>query len=168
MKTKSINPAGALWISNGDMMCRLFLLIGLAFAVMACNSSGNQKELPGDVVNIPLSGDEKNSPTGMPEIVFETLTHDFGRVVQGEKVTFAYKFKNAGNKDLLIVKISASCGCTVVDYPRDPIPPGENGILYITFNSTAKKGYQNKQVTVMANTQPSNTVLWVKANVVTN
>jgi len=131
-----------------------------------CNRSRGGSELPADVVNIPRSASSNVDKNAVPLIVFEATTHDFGRVVQGERVTYGYKFRNEGTKDLLIVKVNASCGCTVVDYPDDPIPPGEGGVLHVTFNSTAKKGYQNKKVTVMANTQPSNTILWVKANVV--
>ena len=145
----------------------LSVVIGaMMVLVLASCQNTNKKEIPADVVSIPRSAKEVNKSDKQPEIVFENTTHDFGKVVVGEKVTFGYKFKNEGDKDLLIVKVSATCGCTAIDYPRDPMAPGSEGVLYVTFNSTAKKGFQNKRVTVMANTQPSATVLWVKANVV--
>ena len=137
----------------------------MMFGLASCQNS-NSKNIPADVVSIPRSAENSNKSEKQPKIVFENTTHDFGRVVAGEKVTFGYKFKNEGDKDLLIVKVSATCGCTAIDYPREPMSPGSEGVLYVTFNSTAKKGFQNKRVTVMANTQPSATVLWVKANVV--
>lgn len=143
----------------------LLISIVVIFSCSSCNRSGEGK-IPADLVNIPKSATDKVNDQTVPKIVFETTTHDFGRVVQGERVTYGYKFKNEGTKDLLIVKVNATCGCTVIDFPDKPIPPGEGGVLHVTFNSTAKKGYQNKKVTVMANTQPSNTILWVKANVV--
>lgn len=143
----------------------ILLCIGIAvLALSGCDNSKNER-LPATVVEINKSAQQGNTSNKEPKIVFEKETHDFGRVVQGEKVTFGFKFKNEGTKDLLIVKVNATCGCTVIDFPRNPIPPGEGGVLHVTFNSTAKNGYQNKKVTVMTNTTPSNTYLWVKANV---
>lgn len=136
----------------------------MAVASYGCDNS-KKGRLPADVVEINKSAKEGNTSAKEPKIVFEKETHDFGRVVQGEKVTFGFKFINEGGKDLLIAKVIATCGCTVIDFPRNPIAPGEGGVLHVTFNSTAKKGYQNKKVTVMTNTTPSNTYLWVKANV---
>lgn len=137
----------------------------MMFGLASCQHS-NSKDIPAEVVSIPRSAENSNKNEKQPKIVFENTTHDFGKVVAGEKVTFGYKFKNEGDKNLLLVKVSASCGCTAIDYPREPMAPGSEGVLYVTFNSTGKKGFQNKRVTVMANTQPSATVLWVKANVV--
>ncbi|PLW98034.1 MAG: hypothetical protein C0593_06715 [Marinilabiliales bacterium] len=148
------------------IMKHYLILLLLAVLIFGVGCGNNKKDsLPADIVTINKSADPDNIEKKEPRIVFEKDTHDFGRVVQGEKVTYGFKFKNEGNKDLLIVKVNATCGCTVIDYPRDPIAPGAEGVLHVTFNSTAKKGLQNKKVTVMANTQPSNTYLWVKANV---
>jgi hypothetical protein len=147
-------------------MKHYLILLLLAVLIIGVGCGNNKKDsLPADIVTINKSADPDNLAKKEPRIDFEKDTHDFGRVVQGEKVTYGFKFKNEGNKDLLIVKVNATCGCTVIDYPRDPIVPGGEGVLHVTFNSTAKKGLQNKKVTVMANTQPSNTYLWVKANV---
>lgn len=148
------------------IMKHYLILLLLAVLILGVGCGNNKKDsLPADIVTINKSADPDNIEKKEPRIVFEKDSHDFGRVVQGEKVTYGFKFKNEGNKDLLIVKVNATCGCTVIDYPRDPIAPGAEGVLHVTFNSTAKKGLQNKKVTVMANTQPSNTYLWVKANV---
>ncbi len=141
------------------------IIVFLGFVMFGCNIGSDRNNLPSDVVAINKSADNKNISPKEPELVFEKDVHDFGRVVQGEKVTYGFKFVNEGSKDLLIANVNATCGCTVIDYPRNTIAPGESGVLHVTFNSTARKGYQNKKVTVMANTQPSHTFLWVKANV---
>jgi len=86
-------------------------------------------------------------------------------VNEREKVSYKFKFKNVGNSDLLISKVSTSCGCTVGHYPKEPVKPGEEATVDVTFDSTHKKGMQNKTITILANTQPNRTILRIKANV---
>ena len=105
--------------------------------------------------------------TEFPKIKFkfDKEKHDFGKGIQGEVVTFAFKFENIGQSDLLIATVSSSCGCTVTKYSKDPIAPGEMGSIQVTFNSSGRKGYQSKSVSIMANTQPSRTILKVEARI---
>jgi hypothetical protein len=141
---------------------RLFLLLCLA-ATMSC--SNNSSQVPASVVNIPNSASGDNSLGELPKIEFQQTEHDFGKVIQGEKVSYSFKFKNSGNSDLVIAKVSTSCGCTASDYPRNPLKPGEEGTIEVSFDSEGKQGFQNKALTVVANTQPSNTELSIKAMV---
>jgi hypothetical protein len=132
--------------------------------VIASCDSGN-KGLPADVVRIPNTASGEADAGAMPRIEFDRTEHDFGKVIQGEKVTYSFKFRNTGGNDLLISNISATCGCTVTEYPRTPIKPGEENYVKVTFESSGKQGFQNKEVVVMANTQPADTRLRVTANV---
>src|SRR5215213_10177802 len=85
-------------------------------------------------------------------ITFEKQTHDFGDMVQGDKVEHTFYFVNTGNEPLLITNVQVQCGCTTPKgYPREPIPPGGKGELTIAFNSAGKIGRQNKTVTVISN-----------------
>ena len=95
----------------------------------------------------------------VPEFTFETEVHDFGTIVQGEKVAYAFKFKNTGKADLIITSAKGSCGCTVPEWPQDPIAPGEEGVIDVVFNSEGKSGQQNKKVTIVANTVPNTKIL---------
>ena len=89
-------------------------------------------------------------------IAWEKSTHDFGDVVQGDKVEHTFRFINTGNKDLVITNVEVTCGCTTPKgWPRDPIPPGERGELTVAFNSVGKIGKQNKVVTVTSNSTGS-------------
>ncbi len=90
---------------------------------------------------------KKNSP----KIEFETKEFNFGKITEGEKVDYTYTFKNTGKTDLYIRKTKASCGCTAVNQSKEAIRPGENGTIKVTFNSTHKKGMQNKIITVITN-----------------
>ncbi|MGC3944837.1 MAG: DUF1573 domain-containing protein [Chryseolinea sp.] len=87
-----------------------------------------------------------------PAITFEKSSHDFGDIVQGDKVEHVFKFTNTGNEPLIITNVQVTCGCTTPKgYPRDPIAPGGKGEITIAFNSAGKMGRQNKVVTVVSN-----------------
>ena len=151
---------------------QLVLLTGFFFLI-ACNigdttSQGQENKINPDVVNNPAtaSGDNKEAKENVPVFQFETESHDFGTIAQGDKVSFAFKFKNSGKSDLVIRSASGSCGCTVPEYSKDAIAPGKDGNLNVTFNSEGKEGMQNKTVTIIANTMPNSKVLTITGNVV--
>jgi len=127
----------------------------------------NNKVLSTDLVKNPKTVSGSEDMSQLPVIEFDKLTHDFGKVTQGEKVTFNFRFKNTGKSDLLITSVNTSCGCTASEFPREPIKPGEQKSLRVTFDSEGRKGIQNKTITVVSNCQPDITVLRIKAMVVT-
>jgi len=98
-------------------------------------------------------------------IKFEELTWDFGDVAQDEKVEHLFKFTNTGNEPLIISSAKGSCGCTVPEWPKEPIAPGQGGEMKVVFSSGKKKNKQTKTVTVQANTDPNPTRLTIKANI---
>ena len=96
----------------------------------------------------------------MPKITFkEKGIHDFGSITEGDTIEHFFKFTNTGAYPLIINNITASCGCTTPEWPRDPIEPGEESSIKVRFNSRNKEGEQNKTVTVFANTDPAMTDL---------
>ncbi len=106
------------------------------------------------------------APTGpTTTIEFAESTYDFGTVKDGEKVTHNYKFKNTGSEPLVISNAKGSCGCTVPDWPREPVAPGAEGVIKVVFNSKNKGSVegrkQTKRVTLTANTDPTNTFLTI-------
>ncbi len=96
---------------------------------------------------------------------FDELEFDFGTVTAGEKVQHAYKFKNTGSEPLIISNAKGSCGCTVPEWPREPIAPGETSEILVQFDSSNKNGNQSKRVTLTANTNPAQTFLTIKGMV---
>lgn len=90
---------------------------------------------------------------------------DFGVINEGDKVEHIFKFKNLGKTDLLVVNAQASCGCTVPEWTKQPIKPGDFGEVKIIFNSTGKPGEQRKAVTLTTNTESGREVINFKANV---
>ncbi|MFM2214003.1 MAG: hypothetical protein RL427_1266 [Bacteroidota bacterium] len=108
----------------------------------------------------------KKEVKGITEITFENLEHDFGAITQGDKVTYDFKFKNTGKTDLLIRGAKGSCGCTVPEYPKEPIAPGEGDVIKVSFNSAGKIGDQIKSVTLFCNVSEGVKVLHIKSNIV--
>lgn len=142
----------------------IFLSLFIIFGMVSCNSDSGQ--VPSDVVHNPISASGEGDLSELPSFEFREMLHDFGTVIEGEKVMYSFVFKNTGKMDLVISGVSASCGCTATKFTRDPVAPGEEGNISVTFDSRKRRGFQNKSVTVSANTQPSNTVLRIKAKVV--
>jgi hypothetical protein len=109
---------------------------------------------------------EEVKPEGpLPAFQFETVEHDFGTIKEGDIVEYTYKFKNTGDAPLIIQGAQGSCGCTVPNWTKEPIPAGAEGVVTAKFDSNGKKDLQNKTVTVTANTFPKQTVLKFKAMV---
>ena len=80
--------------------------------------------------------------------------YNFGKVVDGDKVEYNYRFRNTGNKPLVIINASASCGCTVPQKPEKPILPGEIGFIKVVFDSRGRIGETHKSITVTSNAHP--------------
>jgi len=147
-------------------LIHFFAILLMSGLISSCSSrKGKEATIPANVVGNANTDIGKTDPEKLPKIEFEKDFHDFGKIIQGEKVTFAFKFKNRGNSLLLISSVSTSCGCTVSDFPKDPVIPGGSGKIDVRFDSGSKRGPQNKTVTVFANTQPNSTNLHIKAMV---
>jgi hypothetical protein len=114
--------------------------------------------------NPTVAPEEK--PTGpLPVIQFETTDHDFGTVVEGQKVSYTYSVKNVGEAPLIIQNAQPSCGCTVPDWTKTPIPPGKTGFVKAEFDTHGKTGIQNKTITVTSNSWPKTAMIKFKAMV---
>lgn len=111
---------------------------------------------------LPENAQNTNPPTAM---AFAETSHDFGAINQDSQHTKIFEFKNTGDKPLLIETARGSCGCTVPNYPKQPIPPGETGEIEVVYSPGKQKGKQNKSVTIIANTEPRTTVLQIAADV---
>jgi hypothetical protein len=92
-----------------------------------------------------------------PRITFDKITYDFGNIKAGKKIETEYVFKNTGKSELIIRKTKASCGCTASQPEKSRLKPGESSKIKVTYDSTGKKGNENKTITVISNdtTSPS-------------
>lgn len=103
---------------------------------------------------------------GDAEITFEATSHNFGTFPESSpKVTCVFKFKNTGDGPLVIHQAIASCGCTVPQYPKEPIKPGESGQIIVTYNGAGKfPGHFKKSITIRTNGKSEMTRLYVEGD----
>lgn len=100
-----------------------------------------------------------------PKMVIATPEHDFGKVKEGEQVTFTFSVKNTGTAELVINNVSPGCGCTASDFSKS-VAPGAEGKITLSVNTTGMNGKQSRYADVITNdkTQP-NFKLWVHVEV---
>jgi hypothetical protein len=145
-------------------MMKLTFAIALLLLI-SCSGRKNDGTIDSDMVSVSASASGEDSGD-RPEIKFDEEVFDFGRITQGEQVSHTFTFKNTGDKDLLITGASASCGCTVPEWPKQPIGPGKEGKINVVFNSEGKSGLQEKTITVVTNCEPATRVIRIKGDVV--
>ncbi len=104
---------------------------------------------------VVLTDERTKQMNSMPKTTMEftDTKFDFGTITEGTLAKHAYHFKNTGSNPLLIAKAEASCGCTVPQWPKEPIPPGGEGDIVVQFNSEHRVGHQQKNVMIHSNAQ---------------
>lgn len=159
------------------MMKKFCFLLGSILLFLACEQGSTTTEVEasvtndevGDIASIirnPVTADSDEVDTSqLAKMEFDTTTFNFGSVDPGAIVTHDFEFTNTGNVPLIISDVRSTCGCTVAEWPREPIPPGGTGEIPVRFDTKNKKGIQSKPVTITANTFPAKTVLYLNGRV---
>jgi hypothetical protein len=98
------------------------------------------------------------------DLIFRTYTHQFGRLDYGEKADFDYVFKNTGKDTIIITNVKAKCGCTPVEWPKNPIYPGDKGKITIQYDTSIYGNFQ-KSIYVFTNEGSQGIKLSVSGNV---
>ncbi len=124
------------------MNVRFFILILFVATIFvsACSGSGSSKEKKVDTDTVAYA-----------EIKFDTTVYNFGKILEGEQVTYKFDFTNIGKKSLVIEKVETSCGCTVPEYDKKPVEPGQRGYVRVKFDSSNKEGTVYKTVKITSN-----------------
>lgn len=164
----------------------LFSVVALVFIATSCGNADMEKRIANlerRVNQLENGGVVRNNGTTIPSTTVantpeqmiggnaafkwdETL-YNFGNIQQGEVVNHTFKFTNTGSEALLIQSASASCGCTVPNYPKEAIAPGGTGEIVVRFDSKGKNGQQSPVITIVANTNPKQTRLSLRGFVQT-
>lgn len=150
--------------TNTSAIHKLTLLTLTLFCVLVSCSPETSEGIDTSAVSNSSSAEGKSSD--VPNIKFDEEEFDFGKIIQGEKVSHAFFFRNTGNKNLIISSASGSCGCTVPEWPKEPILPGQSNKIEVIFSSEGKSGYQEKTVTVVTNCEPSTRVIRIKCEII--
>lgn len=153
---------------------KLILLCFLSLVLLSCNNGSNggvqEIEEPGgnylDVIKMPISADGKRDTENVPVIQFEKDVINFGRVQEGEVVEAEFVFTNVGNAPLLITNAQSTCGCTIPQYPKELIQPGEVDTIKVRFDTKNRPNWQSKPVTIYSNTYPNQMVVTLEGLVI--
>lgn len=121
----------------------------------------------------PASKTSPELPTHLKEgnmkattVKWNMESHAYGKVKAGTKIKHTFKFKNTGKEPLLISKVKPSCGCTTPSYSKELVPPGGDGFIDVTVDTSGKSGLQNNTVTVFLNTGERTKTLRLKGEVI--
>jgi hypothetical protein len=130
----------------------------------------NGESVPSNVISLTANVKEDFSKLTAEEFtssavaVFDTTAFDFGSVPGNSKVEHEFILTNKGKSDLYVRKVSASCGCTVVQPSKTMIPPGDSTVIKVTYNTQGHNGADKKAITVITNDpRKSKSILWIKA-----
>src|SRR5688500_17244752 len=100
------------------------------------------------------------------KILFKEDTYNFGDIPEGPQVTHEFKFTNTGKEPLILSNVRASCGCTTPSWPKEPILPGKEGAILVTYNTQGRPRNFSKTVTSTSNADEPNRVIDIKGDVI--
>ncbi len=120
-------------------------------AVIACSACMNSEKKQGPTANTAYAPMDSTKFTTIQWL--DSTSRDFGKIAEGKKLEVSYRFKNTGDKPLIIQKVQPSCGCTIAEQPTEPVLPGDEGTIKAAFNSENHVGVNHKTLYVYANTK---------------
>jgi len=144
-------------------MRQLLVVTIFTLAVSCLNKTDKEKSSELTASNVPVA------PTPSTAVVDESKltsiqwldsSKSMGTVTEGGTIKINYRFKNSGTKPLVIESVKPACGCTVADYPKEPIAPGQEGEITAEFDTKGREGVQKKNITVVANTRENTYTLY--------
>ncbi len=141
------------------MMKSILLLCVASCILISCKNNYAHDDAQGDKQTV------SNDSANVTQVQWMDTVKDLGTVTEGQKLEVSFRFKNVGDKPLVIERVQPSCGCTVADPPKEAIAPGAEGVIKGVFDSNGRVGPNHKTMTVYANTaQPRDLVFNVVVN----
>ncbi|GAA5220384.1 hypothetical protein GCM10025777_10140 [Membranihabitans marinus] len=146
----------------------IFLILMLILTWESCglgDQDTKENEIDTNIsasIAIPVEVDHVIDTANVAKISFEYTTTSFDTIPQGTIVTKTYPFQNTGLRPLIISDVTTSCGCTAVEIPEGIIEPGQSSSITVEFDSSDRKGYQNKTINIIGNTFPTRTLLYLQ------
>jgi hypothetical protein len=127
-----------------------FFIAGIIISCTSTDKPSSKEQATRDSLNKVSLADSANFTTIQ---WLDSTTQDLGKIKDGTIIEISWKFKNTGDKALIISDARGTCGCTIADKPKEPIAPGEEGVIKAKFNSQGQGPEAHKTVTVDANTK---------------
>ncbi len=113
------------------------------------------------IIRNPVGRNNSIDTINVAQMAFDAIRYHYGEVEEGTIVSHKFKFKNIGKVSLVITDCRSTCGCTVSECPKEPIPVGGDGAILVKFNTEKKENFQTKPIFITANTHPSETTLYL-------
>jgi hypothetical protein len=142
------------------LLAQFSMLSVLILVLCSCGGQNGSQEEGGSITEV-----NAQIPQGESLMNFDTLAHDFGTIIEGERVVCYFDYSNEGVGDLLITGVDATCGCTTPNWSREPLKPGEQETLEIVFDASGRSGEQRKLITVRSNASNQVVQLTIRAKV---
>lgn len=130
-----------------NIFIKYIVAICLAFESCTFNDKTNSKDI-------------KNT-----KIQYNKERYNLGNLYPNDSISFYVKYKNTGKHDLVINFAKGSCGCTAVDYSKEPLAPNQIDSIKVKFKAPNETGIQSKTIIIGANTEPSLSQVFFEANV---
>jgi hypothetical protein len=128
----------------------LFFIAGLLISCTGTDKPSSKEQATQDSLNKVAMADSNNYTTIQ---WLDSTSQDLGKIKEGSIVEISWKFKNTGDKPLIIAEARGTCGCTIADKPKEPVAPGQEGVIKARFNSQGQGPEAHKTVSVEANTK---------------
>jgi Protein of unknown function (DUF1573) len=133
------------------LSCLILSITLVSFSIIACNNVDKNK------LSSAKDGAAVNDDTSKyTTIQWIDSVKDYGKITEGQKLDVAFRFRNTGDKPLIIRSVQPGCGCTETSEIKEPIAPGAEGVIKASFNSSGRTGVNNKDIYVDANTKGTN------------
>lgn len=129
-----------------------------------CNKSNASEKIKSDNLENAKKRDV-DIKNGAASVSFDKTEYDFGTVTEGEIIETTFKVTNSGKTDLIITDAQVTCGCTVPVWPKEPIKPGVTEDIKVKFNTNGKRNRQQKNITLITNTESGREILTLKGMV---
>jgi hypothetical protein len=142
-----------------------FLFIISGTLMMACNTNDKKASTHQTISDSVVQKAMTDSANYTSIQWIDSTTQDLGKINEGQMVEISWRFKNAGNKPLIIANVTPGCGCTLAEKPEEPIAAGKEGLIKARFDSRGQSGQHSKYVTVRANTKEGVSTLTFRVDV---
>jgi len=177
------SPSTIIFIANYRTMKKIIasiLILAVASTSFAQTSKQNAKVESKEVKKEPLPAlvaaptqnttETKTDSTppnpNAAKMSFKEETYNFSEIPEGPQVTHEFKFSNTGKEPLILSNVRASCGCTTPSWPKEPVLPGKDAVILVTYNTQGRPGSFNKTITITSNANEPNKIISIKGEVV--
>jgi hypothetical protein len=142
----------------------VFALLFSATIIVSCGQGNATAKINKENLDLAKTRDVAIKK-GAASISFDSNEYDFGTVDEGDVVETTFKVTNSGKTDLVITDAKVTCGCTVPVWPKKPIKPGQTEDVKVKFNTSGKQNRQQKNITLITNTESGREILTLKGMV---